>query len=174
PSRKIIADKNISKAFSRQNVATNEGRAADVLAGHLLGVPLKPDQVFEIPVASYTFDHQRRGWETIPPLMDRASPLRTTHLRDPYGPPILFGSESFMDEVASATNTDPVEFRLQYLKNPRDRDAVRTAAEHYGWDKRTSPRKGRGDDVAIGRGIAFRRHFDTFIALIAEVRVHRL
>jgi nicotinate dehydrogenase subunit B len=76
--------------------------------------------------------------------------------------------------VAAATNTDPVEFRLQYLKNPRDRDAVRTAAEHYGWDKRTSPRKGRGDDVAIGRGIAFRRHFDTFIALIAEVRVHRL
>ena len=106
--------------------------------------------------------------------MDRASPLRTTHLRDPYGPPILFGSESFMDEVASATNTDPVEFRLQYLKNPRDRDAVRTAAEHYGWDKRTSPRQGRGDEVAIGRGIAFRRHFDTFIALIAEVRVHRL
>ena len=29
------------------------------------------------------------------------------------------------------------------------------------------------NDVAIGRGIAFRRHFDTFIALIAEVRVHR-
>jgi CO/xanthine dehydrogenase Mo-binding subunit len=80
--------------------------------------------------------------------------------------------------VAAATNTDPVEFRLQYLKNPRDRDAVRTAAEHYGWDKRTSPRKGLGDkdggdEVAIGRGIAFRRHFDTFIALIAQVRVHR-
>jgi nicotinate dehydrogenase subunit B len=27
--------------------------------------------------------------------------------------------------------------------------------------------------VAVGRGIAFRRHFTTFIALIAEVRVHR-
>ena len=106
--------------------------------------------------------------------MDRASPLRTTHLRDPYGPPILFGSESFMDEVAAATNTDPVDFRLQYLKNPRDRDAVRIAAEHYGWEKRPSPRNDQKDaDVAVGRGIAFRRHFDTFIALIAEVRVHR-
>jgi nicotinate dehydrogenase subunit B len=171
---KVIAYENIGKAFSRLDTSTREGRAADVLAGHLLGLPLKPEQGFEIPVASYTFEHGRLGWETIAPLMDRASPLRTTHLRDPYGPPILFGSESFMDEVASATNTDPVEFRLQYLKNPRDRDAVRTAAEHYGWDKRTSPRKGRGDEVAIGRGIAFRRHFDTFIALIAEVRVHRL
>ncbi len=176
---KVIAYENIGKAFSRLDTSTREGRAADVLAGHLLGLPLKPEQGFEIPVASYTFEHGRLGWETVAPLMDRASPLRTTHLRDPYGPPILFGSESFMDEVAAATNTDPVEFRLQYLKNPRDRDprdrdAVRTAAEHYGWDKRTSPRKGRGDEVAIGRGLPFRPHFDTFIALIAEVRVHRL
>ncbi len=170
---KVIAYENIGKAFSRLDVSTREGRAVDVLAGHLLRLPLKPEQGFEIPVASYTFDHGRLGWETIPPLLDRASPLRSTHLRDPYGPPILFGSESFMDEVAAATNTDPVEFRLKYLKNPRDRDAVRVAAEHYGWDKRTSPRKGRGDEVATGRGIAFRRHFDTFIALIAEVQVHR-
>ena len=173
-SATVIAYENISKAFSRLDVATNEGRAADLLAGHLLGFPLEPEQSFEIPIASYTFAHQRRGWETVPPLMDRASPMRTTHLRDPYGPPILFGSESFMDEVAAATGTDPVEFRLRYLTHPRDRDAVRIAAEHYGWDKRPSPRpNGKDADVAVGRGIAFRRHFTTFIALIAEVRVHR-
>ena len=65
-----------------------------------------------------------------------------------------------MDEVAAATDTDPVDFRLRYLKNPRDRDAVRIAAEHYGWEKRPSPRNDQKDnDVAIGRGIAFRRHF---------------
>jgi nicotinate dehydrogenase subunit B len=171
---KVVAYENISKAFSRLDVATNEGRAADVLAGHLLGVPLKPDQSFEVPVASYTFDHKRLGWETIPPLMDRASPMRTTHLRDPYGPPILFGSESFMDEVAAATETDPVEFRLRYLTHLRDRDAVRIAAEHYGWRKRPSPRSDQKDTNApVGRGVAYRRHFTTFIALVAEVRVHR-
>jgi CO/xanthine dehydrogenase Mo-binding subunit len=171
---KVIAYENISKAFSRTDANTRESRAADVLAGHLLRLPLKPQQDFEIPVASYTFDHGRLGWEIVAPLMDRASPLRTTHVRDPYGPPILFGSESFIDEVAAATNTDPVDFRLQYLKHPRDRDAVRIAAEHYGWQKRSSPRNDQKDnDVAVGRGIAFRRHFDTFIGLIAEVRVHR-
>ena len=170
----MIAYENISKAFSRTDTNTRESRAADVLAGHLLGLPLKPQKDFEIPVASYTFDHGRLGWEVIPPLMDRASPLRTTHVRDPYGPPILFGSESFMDEVAAATNTDPVDFRLRYLANPRDRDAVRIAAESYGWEKRPSPRNDqRGKDVAVGRGIAFRRHFSTFIGLVAEVRVHR-
>jgi CO/xanthine dehydrogenase Mo-binding subunit len=170
---KVIAYETIGKAFSRLDTNTRESRAADVLAGHLLGFPLKPDQGFEIPIASYTFEHERRGWETIPPLLDRASPLRSTHLRDPYGPPILFGSESFLDEVAAATNTDPVEFRLRYMANPRDRDAVRTAAEHYKWEKRPSPRNDQKGDVAIGRGIAFRRHFDTFIGLIAEVRLHR-
>ena len=171
---KVIAYEFMSKAFSRRNTATREGAAADVLAGQLLGVPLNPDLVFQIPIASYTFDHGRLGWEIVPTLMDRASPLRTSHVRDPFGGPILFGSESFMDEVAAATSTDPVDFRLRYLTNPRDRDAVRIAAEHYGWQKRPSPRSDQQDsEVAVGRGIAFRRHFDTFIALIAEVRVHR-
>jgi hypothetical protein len=87
-SGKVIAYEYISKAFSRTDTNTRESRAADVLAGHLLGLPLKPDLSFEIPVASYTFDHARLGWDIIPPLMDRASPLRTTHLRDPFGPPI--------------------------------------------------------------------------------------
>src|SRR5205823_7881167 len=139
-SGKVIAYENIGKGFSRLDNNTRESRASDVLAGHLLRLPLKPDQGLEIPVASYTFDHGRLGWDIVPPLMDRASPLRTTHVRDPFGPPILFGSESFMDEIAAATETDPVDFRVRYLTNPRDRDAVRVAAEHYGWDKRPSPR----------------------------------
>ncbi len=173
-SGKVIAYENISKAFSRLDTNTRETKAADVLAGHLLGLPLNAGQSFEIPVASYTFDHGRLGWEIIPPLMDRASPLRSTHLRDPYGPPILFGSESFIDEMAAATKTDPVDFRLRYLTNPRDRDAVRIAAESFGWQKRPSPSNDQNDgDVAIGRGIAFRRHFSTFIGLVAEVRVHK-
>ena len=75
--------------------------------------------------------------------------------------------------MAAATNTDPVDFRLRYLTNPRDCDAVRIAAESFGWEKRPSPRNDQKDSqVAVGRGIAFRRHFSTFIGLVAEVR-HR-
>ena len=173
-SGRVIAYENISKAFSRQNTGTREARAADVLAGHLLGVETRPNNIFEIPRASYTFNHYRLGWEVIAPLMERASPLRTTHLRDPYGPPILFGSESFIDEVAAATKTDPVAFRLKYLTHWRDREAIEIAAKEYGWEERPSPRSDQaGAEIAIGRGIAFRRHFETFIALIADVRVHR-
>ncbi len=171
----VVAYELISKGFSRENVATNEGRAAATLAGQLMDFPLDPKNSFNIPFASYTFPHNRVGWETVAPLMDRASPLRSTHLRDPYGPPILFGSESFMDEIAASLKMDPVEFRLKYLKHPRDIAAVKTAAGKAGWSPRHSPRADvdRSSDVVEGRGIAFRRHFDTFIGLVVEARVHR-
>ena len=171
----VIAYELISRGFSRENVATNEGRASATLAGQLLGAKPEAKNSFNIPFASYTFAHNRVGWETVGPLMERASPLRSTHLRDPYGPPILFGSECFMDEIATAVNMDPVDFRLRYLTHPRDKEAVRIAAEKAGWQKRVSPRRDTdtSSDVVEGRGIAYRRHFDTFIALVAEVRVHR-
>ena len=170
----VIAYELISKGFSRENVSTSENSAAATLAGQLLGAKLAARDTFNVPFASYTFAHNRVGWETIAPLLDRASPLRSTHLRDPYGPPILFGSESFMDEVAAAIPMDPVDFRLRYLKHPRDKDAVRIAAEKAGWQKRPSPKKNidRSAEILEGRGIAFRRHFTTFIGLVAEVRVN--
>jgi nicotinate dehydrogenase subunit B len=39
---------------------------------------------------------------------------------NPLGPQIQFASESFIDEIAAAIGTDPVAFRLPYLKAPRD------------------------------------------------------
>ena len=171
----MIAYENISKAFSRLDNNTRETRAADVLAGQLTGLPLNRAESFEIPVASYTFDHGRLGWETIPPLMERASPLRSTHLRDPYGPPILFGSRN-----PSSTNwrLRPTPIRSTSGCNISSIRAIamrcasppRTTAGRSG-RRRNNDQKDK--DVAIGRGIAFRRHFTTFIALIAEVRVHR-
>jgi hypothetical protein len=42
-----------------------------------------------VPAESSGFANKRLAWETIPLLLDRASPLRTAHLRDPVGPQIL-------------------------------------------------------------------------------------
>ena len=55
-----------------------------------------------MPAESYEFANKRTAWETIAPLLDRSSPLRSSHLRDPVGPQIHFASESFIDEVAAA------------------------------------------------------------------------
>ena len=76
----------------------------------------------------------------IPPLLDRASPLRTSHLRDPGGPQVHFAVESFMDELAYSLGVDPVEFRLKYVKDARDIAVIKAATEKAGWAKRTGAR----------------------------------
>src|SRR5439155_10125681 len=96
-SGNVIAYEFTSKAFSRLEVNSNESKPHDTLAGQLLEVELKPVDAFNVPGESYAFANKRMTWETIAPLLDRGSPLRTSHLRDPAGPQIHFASESFMD-----------------------------------------------------------------------------
>ncbi|HEY4403856.1 MAG TPA: molybdopterin cofactor-binding domain-containing protein [Xanthobacteraceae bacterium] len=173
-SGKVVAYENITKAFSMEDCNTREQHPGDTLAGMALGAPLNWRPAFGIPGNGYAFDNARWGWEVIAPLMDRSSPLRSTHIRDPFGLPIMFGSESFLDEVAAATNTDPIAFRLRYLKTEREHELLRAAAKQYGWETRPAPRNDQARaDVAVGRGFAYRQLAGTFIALIAEVRVHR-
>ena len=161
-----------SKGFSRVDVNSNESEAHDTLAGQLLDVPLKPTQAFNTPEESYGFAAKRKAWEVVPPQLDRASPLRGAHLRDPLGPQIHFASESFIDELAFATNTDPVAFRLKHLKEPRDIAVVKTAAEKAGWQPRTAARKQVTGDIARGQGIAYAQRSGTRVAVIAEVEVN--
>src|SRR6266446_7905977 len=173
-SGKIIAYEHVSKGFSNNDCSTREARASDTLAGMLTGAPINSQSALGIPGNNYVFDNMKIRWEVIAPLMDRASPLRTTHLRDPFGVPHLFGMESFLDEIAVATHADPIELRLRYLKKEREHDVIRAAAKQYGWDTRPSPRNGqRQANVTVGRGFAFRQMHDTFVATIAEVKVHR-
>ena len=137
----VIAYDFLSKGFSRLDVVMNESKPADTLAGHVLGAKLTVNDGFGVPAEVYEFANKRVAWETIAPLLDRASPLRTAHLRDPVGPQIHFAWESFMDEVAHAVGADPVEFRLRHLKSPRDIAVIKAAAERAGWQTRTSPRR---------------------------------
>jgi CO/xanthine dehydrogenase Mo-binding subunit len=169
----VIAYEFSSKAFSRVDVDTNGSKLFDTLAGQTLGVALKSGDGFGIPAESYEFANKKTSWETIPPLLERSSPLRTSHLRDPVGPQIHFASESFMDEVAAATNQDPIEFRLKYVKDPRDQALIKGAAQKFGWDTRPSPRKGQTGVKLTGRGIAYSQRNGTRVAVIAKVEVDR-
>ena len=103
----VIAYEFTSKGFSRVDVNTNGSKPFDTLAGQTRGIALKSGDGFGVPAESYEFANKRTAWETIPPLLDRASPLRSSHLRDPVGPQIHFASESFMDEVAAALEPGP-------------------------------------------------------------------
>jgi len=172
-SGKVIAYEFMTKAFSRVDVNTNGSNPIDTLAGQSRGADLKSGDGFGIPAESYAFENKRAGWETIPPLLDRSSPLRTSHLRDPVGPQIHFASESFIDEVAAALNVDPIEFRLRHTKEPRDIAALKAVAEKSGWQSRPSPRRDQAGNKVSGRGVTFAQRNGTRVAIVAEVDIDR-
>jgi CO/xanthine dehydrogenase Mo-binding subunit len=136
------------------------------------GIPPKPSEGFGVPVETYGFESKLLAWETIPPLLDSCSPLRTAHLRDPVGPEIHFGSEQFIDELSYAANEDPVAFRLKYVTAPRDAAVIKAAAEKAGWQPRSGARD-RSGDVLSGRGIAYAQRNGTIVAVVAEIEVEK-
>ena len=69
--------------------------------------------------------------------------------------------------------TDPVAFRLRYLKAPRDIAIVKAAAERAKWEPRSSPRPDRTGDTLTGRGIAYAQRSGAVVAIVAEVEVDR-
>ena len=168
----VIAWDFESKGFSRLDVDSNESKPRDTLAGQLLDFPLKPEAAFGAPQESYGFAAQRKSWATVAPLLDRASPLRSTHLRDPVGPQIHFASESFIDELAYSVGMDPVEFRLKYIRDPRDAAVVRAAADKANWRRRTAPGRNSAGGVATGQGIAYVQRDATKVAIVADVEVN--
>ncbi len=172
-SNRVIGWQFDSKVFSKRDFLNNEGDPSHTLAGQLLGLPLKPVLIFGPPEENYNFEAFQKISSIIPPLLDRASPLRTAHMRDPGGPQVHFAVESFMDEVALALGQDPLDFRLQYVKDARDVAVIKAATEKAGWQKRTAPRKQAQGDVFVGQGMAYSVRAGTRVAIVAEVEVHK-
>jgi CO/xanthine dehydrogenase Mo-binding subunit len=171
----VVGFRFLSRGISRIDITSNESDPRDTLAGQLLGRGQNANQAFGAPGEAYTFDHQLRAWETVAPLVRNASPLRTSHLRDPVGPQINFASESFIDELAAATDTDPVAFRLHYLTDTRAVAVIKAAAEKFGWQPRTGfphPAANMGE-IVRGQGMALAQRKNTLCAAMVEIEVNR-
>jgi len=96
-------------------------------------------------------------------------PLRVSAMRGLGAYMNVFSIESFMDELAAAADADPVAFRLRHMQDPRAREVIATAAEHFGWSNKAPPTPGRG------RGFAFARYknLGAYAAIAVEVAVER-
>ncbi len=170
---KMVAMDFATRAFSRVDIDSNESDPRHSLAGQMMGLGTKYTAGFGVPEGAYEIPAKRLSWETVQPLLDAASPLRTSHLRDPVGPQIIFAYESFIDEVAAHAKADAVEFRLRHLPDARSAAVIKAAAEKAGWETRVSGTKVSKADVMTGRGIAFAQRGHTLVAIIVEVNVHR-
>lgn len=171
-SGRVVAFSYRSKAFSRENIASHPDDPTQSLTGQLTGLPIRTKDDFGVPQERYRFASRELSWEVVPALLARASPLRTSHLRDPLGPQLNFASESFIDELAFAARTDPVAFRLQYLADERGIAVIEAAAKRAHWTPRASRTRPAGESM-VGRGIAYARRRNTCVAAIVEVEVSR-
>jgi isoquinoline 1-oxidoreductase beta subunit len=78
----------------------------------------------------------------------------------------VFVVESFMDELAAAAKSDPVDYRRALLETaPRAKAVLELAAEKAGW--------GRPLPQGLGRGVSTQFVFGTYMAQVAEVEVSK-
>ena len=104
------------------------------------------------------------------------SPFLTGPLRSPARLQNAFAQESFFDEIAAQVKADPVQYRLQHLRDSRLKDVITAAAKAADWDTRPSPKPALSPTgVATGRGIAcvLYEGNNGYVALVAEVEVNQ-
>jgi CO/xanthine dehydrogenase Mo-binding subunit len=131
----------------------------------------------------YAIPNRRMQGEVVSLPLVWETPLRTGNLRDPNGPQSTFAAESFIDEVAAATRTDPLAFRIKMLtatatddsgfRRARSIAVLKAVAEAFGWDPRPSPTPPVKGNILAGRGVAYSFRGQTIVAQIAQVEVNR-
>ena len=179
----LVALEYDARAADHNHLGYNEHDT--VLIAQLTGVrranPARGRASF--PSDSYAIPNRRMSGHVVALPLAWETPLRTGNLRDPDGPQVTFGFESFIDELAAAAKADPVEFRLRMLnaaaaddsgfRRARSIAVIEAAAEAYGWERRASPKAAGDARVLAGRGIAYTYRSQTVVAQIAEVEVDR-
>jgi len=79
-----------------------------------------------------------------------------------------FARESFMDELAAAAGTEPLEFRLKHLSEKRLRRVLEEAAHRFGWKKRLEQ-----ITPELGVGLACGTEKNSVVAACVEVSIDR-
>jgi isoquinoline 1-oxidoreductase len=77
-----------------------------------------------------------------------------------------FARESFMDELAAAAGTDPLDFRLAHLENPRLRAVLESAAEKFNWKQRVKTKSPN-----VGLGLACGTEKGSYVAACVEIEL---
>jgi isoquinoline 1-oxidoreductase subunit beta len=112
-----------------------------------------------VELTSYDIANQYGG------QIPRDTGVRTCPLRGIGFIANKFVAEVFLDEVVLQRGVDPMQFRLEMLKNtPRGQNVVRRVAEMADWSRKRA---------STALGVAFIDYNDTLLSGVAEVSVDR-
>ncbi|HET7851064.1 MAG TPA: molybdopterin cofactor-binding domain-containing protein [Pseudolabrys sp.] len=132
------------------------GGPGNLLAGQYLAQPFAPDAPKPIPMPEGGGDRNAIPIYSVPNIRVVSHfipqmPLRVSALRGLGAYHNVFAVESFMDELAAAAKTDPVQFRLKHIDDPRARDVINKAAKEFGWGLNEKLARGHGHGFAFAR-----------------------
>jgi nicotinate dehydrogenase subunit B len=123
----------------------------------------------------YGYANLRVTVHDMPPI------LRASWLRGVSALPNSFAHESYIDELATLAGVDPVQYRLQWLTDPRARELVQSTADQAGWKPHTAAQQQPAQGEWLqGQGFAYARYVHSkwpgfgaaWAAWVADVEVH--
>jgi len=147
-----------------------------VLAGKQVGLPASGGWTGPLLYNFANYDQVAHSEADISKIGSDGFGIISAWLRSPAQYQITFAMESFVDELAAAGGVDPVQLRLNHLKDPRMIALLKAVTKQAGWTPRPSPQKGAltsKTNMATGRGVAISLRDGTYNALVAEVQVDR-
>ncbi len=142
----------------------------------LAGLPQKPDlspgNIFQNSAIPYKFPNIKTVCQRL-----ETTPFRPSWIRTPGRMQNTYGNECFMDELAVATKTDPIEFHRKYI-DPNDKRGLEVLDRLIAlakWEKRPSPQPSVSGNVLKGRGMSYTKYelVRTYVGVVAEVEVER-
>jgi nicotinate dehydrogenase subunit B len=158
-----------SEFFVPQGAGGNVGLIAAALADLPHETTLEPGNIIQDSAIQYVFPNVRTVIHRL-----ETTPLRPSWIRSPGRMQNTFANESFVDELAAATNSDPIEFRLHHISDPRGAELLQRLARLSGWEKREHRRRDAAA-TAAGRGLAYVKYelVRTYVGAVADVEVDR-
>jgi nicotinate dehydrogenase subunit B len=146
-------------------------------AGNLLYAQQKADPLPAPPLRSLSQPTGGADRNSIPiydiPEMEvskhlvETMPLRVSALRSLGAYTNVLAIESFMDELAIASKTDPFDFRLAHLSDERARGVLSKLRDQSGWKDRPTTGSGQG----WGLGFAKYKNLAAYTAVVIKLEV---
>ena len=102
------------------------------------------------------------------------TPFPPAWLRSPAAMQNTFAHESFLDEIAAVTRTDPFEIRIRHLTDRRGLELIERLRAFAKWEPRGSRARDSGA-LARGRGLSYVKYeaVRTYVGIVADVTVNR-